>query len=162
MVTTQTPETEKMIGEASEDEPETVFSKCRNSHQKGLGKIYCTSFNTLLVFIQLCLYISVTFLATHLALKYFISCTILSSGINIFNPMNNGKRKLWHIYILGNFHPCKTSKCHFWGMMRGEGDPPPVKWQPCARLVLPLEMFISSFTCRMTGVRVPVWFTEAM
>lgn len=49
MVATQTPETEKGIGEASEDEPETVFSKRRNPHQKGLGKIYYTSFNTFLV-----------------------------------------------------------------------------------------------------------------
>lgn len=93
MVATQTPETEKMIGEASKNEPETVFPKYRNSHLKDLGKIYYTSFYTLLMYMQLCLYISVSFLATHTPLKYFISCTILSFGINILNPINNGKRK---------------------------------------------------------------------
>lgn len=38
MVTTQTPETEKVTEEASEDELESIFSKCRNSDQKGLGE----------------------------------------------------------------------------------------------------------------------------
>lgn len=50
MVTTQTPETEMVIGEASEDEPETVFFKMQKptSDQESLGKNY-TSFNMFLV-----------------------------------------------------------------------------------------------------------------
>lgn len=139
------------------------FSKCWNSHQKGLGKIHYTSFNTLLVYIHF-LYICFIFSHTYPWKTLFPAQS--SPLVFIFLiPWIMG-RENYGIYtfegasMLVKLH--WTSNCHFWGMLRGEGDPPPVKGQRCARLALPLEIFISSFTCRMTGVRVPVWFTEAM